>query len=158
MNRKKLSAGFTLIELLVVIAIIGVLSTIVLSSVNQARGRARFATTYSQLDQIAKAARMHYLETQVWAPDTFPAVAPTFVPTYISSWPSPPCSGWTYDWENWDWPGLTVRITVRNSNQGGTGANGVYYYCLESSVPTCDIGGPVGGVDIKTVANKSISC
>ena len=44
--------GFTLIELLVVISIIGLLSSIVLTSLTEARGRARDAKWLAELKQI----------------------------------------------------------------------------------------------------------
>lgn len=52
--------GFTLIELLVVIAIIGLLSSVVLVSLNSAKKRARVATRLSDFRQIEKALYMYY--------------------------------------------------------------------------------------------------
>jgi prepilin-type N-terminal cleavage/methylation domain-containing protein len=57
---KKSTQGFTLIELLVVIAIVGILSAIVLSSVNAARVKARDARRKSDLAQITKALEVYY--------------------------------------------------------------------------------------------------
>lgn len=52
--------GFTLIELLVVIAIIGLLTSIVLVSINSARIKARDAKRKSDLHQIQTALAMYY--------------------------------------------------------------------------------------------------
>lgn len=55
--------GFTLIELLVVIAIIGLLSSIVLSSLNSARDKGKDAAIKSQLEQMRSAAELIYEST-----------------------------------------------------------------------------------------------
>lgn len=52
--------GFTLIELLVVISIIGILSAVVLSSLNTARGRARDAARLSDMHQIQTALELYF--------------------------------------------------------------------------------------------------
>lgn len=54
------SKGFTLIELLVVIAIIGILSSVVLASLNTARAKARDAKRLADIGQIEVALEMYY--------------------------------------------------------------------------------------------------
>jgi prepilin-type N-terminal cleavage/methylation domain-containing protein len=56
------SKGFTLIELLVVVAIIGVLATIVLSSLSNARAQARDARRISEMKNFETALEMYYLD------------------------------------------------------------------------------------------------
>lgn len=57
LNQKK---GFTLIELLVVIAIIGILSSVVLASLNTARGKGNDAKVKAQLAGFRAAAEVFY--------------------------------------------------------------------------------------------------
>lgn len=52
--------GFTLIELLVVIAIIGILSSVVLASLNSARSKSRDARRVSDLKQLQLALELYY--------------------------------------------------------------------------------------------------
>ena len=54
-SRKLDAKGFTLIELLVVIAIVGLLSSIVLASLNSARTKGRIARARADLDQLRTA-------------------------------------------------------------------------------------------------------
>ncbi|OGZ04751.1 MAG: hypothetical protein A2648_02830 [Candidatus Lloydbacteria bacterium RIFCSPHIGHO2_01_FULL_41_20] len=57
MNKNK---GFTLIELLVVIAIIGILSSVVIASINQARDKGNDAAIQSNLNGIRSQATLYY--------------------------------------------------------------------------------------------------
>jgi len=58
MNKK--NKGFTLIELLVVIAIIGLLATVVMTSLNSARKKGRDTRRIEDINQIKSALEMYY--------------------------------------------------------------------------------------------------
>ncbi|MDO8604725.1 MAG: type II secretion system protein [bacterium] len=104
--------GFTLIELLVVIAIIGILSSVVLASLNSARQKGRDAKRLSDLTQISTALEMYYHDNNAYpnpvtgwrseCPDwgSFPSndVIPGLVPTYLPSFPSDPSMDKVNNW------------------------------------------------------------
>jgi prepilin-type N-terminal cleavage/methylation domain-containing protein len=60
MNTPMRTKGFTLIELLVVIAIIGILSAVVLASLNTARDKGNDAGVKANIDTIATQASLFY--------------------------------------------------------------------------------------------------
>jgi len=68
---KKKQKAFTLIELLVVIAIIGILATVVMISLNNARKKGRDAQRKSDLKQISTALEMYYDKHNGYPNDTF---------------------------------------------------------------------------------------
>jgi prepilin-type N-terminal cleavage/methylation domain-containing protein len=57
---KKFNRGFTLIELLVVIAIIGILSSVVLASLNTARAKGADAAIKSNINNARAQAELYY--------------------------------------------------------------------------------------------------
>ncbi len=105
--------GFTLIELLVVIAIIGLLSSVVLASLNSARARGRDARRISDLQQVQFALELYassnngkYPITSAADPDGIyysqcsgnhtltgsTGYVPDLAPTYIPALPKEPLS------------------------------------------------------------------
>jgi prepilin-type N-terminal cleavage/methylation domain-containing protein len=141
--------GFTLIELLVVVAIIGLLASIVMASLTSAEGKARYAQALETMHSIEDAAILDYNDYGNYAPDVGPGAPTRFVPKYLSAWPTPPCSGYTYDWEDWN-GGATIKVTLRRAD-----VTPIYYYCIDPTTGTCNDG---NGTDIKTLASKTLTC
>jgi len=94
---QKISSGFTLVELLVVISIIGLLSSIVLTSVNSARAKARDARRAADIRQLQTALELYYDANGSYPPappwtggtgdcwgtvtdNYIPGLAPTYIP------------------------------------------------------------------------------
>ncbi len=66
MSRNTKERGFTLIELLVVIAIIGLLSSVILASLNGARKKGRDARRSADLKEIQIALELYYSNNGVY--------------------------------------------------------------------------------------------
>ncbi len=127
--------GFTLIELLVVIAIIGILSTVVLASLNTARMNARDTQRMSDMRTIDQALRMQYADTgnpiagggahyananpacNGWGTSGSVAtvLAPLVLAGYLPSVPQDPTSGKCYI--------LSYRVTGSAQSCGGQSYN-----------------------------------
>jgi type II secretion system protein G len=100
----KSARGFTLIELLVVVAIIGMLASIVLSSLSSARGKARDTKRVATLKQLSTALQLYAINNNGnypvsggwtsqcvgWGSVAPNSVIPGLVPAYVSSMPADP--------------------------------------------------------------------
>ncbi len=137
--------GFTLIELLVVISIIGVLSSVVLASLNSARMKARDARRLSDMHQIQLALAMYYDNNNQYPSDagycfnnvnsviTGPTKA---LAAYLPNVPNDPSpSLYTYCYVG----GVAASV--------GGGTYGIRYTRETKTPPTCYIneGGPLSG-------------
>lgn len=94
MARNDFKRGFTLIELLVVIAIIGLLSSVVLATLNAARVKARDASRIAQLTQIRAALELYYLDKG-------------YYPASECGWD---CNGYRYSYSATSWNVLAADL------------------------------------------------
>ena len=67
---KSTKKGFTLIELLVVVAIVGILATVIISSLGNARDKSRNAKVLQIVRQMHTALEMYYLDNGEYPPNS----------------------------------------------------------------------------------------
>lgn len=164
MNYKR-KHGFTIVEIETVVAIVATLAVLIVVGVINHRHRANYAKAYIDMESIADAARMIKQETGSWPVDesgTTPYNS-TGLQEYYPK-PTPPCSGWFYDWENWMAPlvGLRdiIKVSLRNPN-AILADSVVYHYCLSKGMTdACKLTNPwdTDSLPIESLSDKKITC
>jgi len=157
----KATGGFTFIELILVVAIFAILVSILSLSFDVVKANTRFSKLKGDMDAIAKSAYNDYTTNSVWAPLTFNAMPAVWAASgELPQWPTPPCPGWYYSWEDWTVFGFPVtQVTLRRQNN-----TLLYGFCVATSggSANCQIADPVfggsGAQDINTLNYHGIYC
>ncbi|MFA4942568.1 MAG: prepilin-type N-terminal cleavage/methylation domain-containing protein [Patescibacteria group bacterium] len=145
MKNKK---AFTLIELLVVIAIIGLLATLSVLALNNARAKGRDARRVSDIKQIQTALELYFNDKQLYPAtlvtgSTITSTSSAGTSTYMQVIPSSP----------------TPNVSTSVTGCGGTdytyemqevGASYTLKYCLEGNV------GAIPGQTLHTATNATL--
>jgi len=122
--------GFTLIELLVVIAIIGLLASIIIINLNNARKKARDAKRLAEIREIITALDMYYTDNESWPSRT--------ADSCCDGWDQGPCDG-----DNTFIAGLVTgnymsKVPVDPVRGSGTNCYGYNYYVYGAGSYGCD--------------------
>jgi type II secretion system protein G len=130
--------GFTLIELLVVIAIIGLLSSVVLASLNTARQKAKISESIEQLHELRNAVAMYVTDTGVYPPkcdlDCTATTDPYINSLGVKGWNGPYFPGGVWNLEH-PWGG---HFTIDYQDITGDGKPEVYFFLDEDAPGTDD--------------------
>lgn len=126
--------GFTLIELLVVIAIIGLLSSVVLASLNTAREKAKVAHAVAQIREFRTVVSTYLIDTGAYPPDcglTCTASTDPYLNALgVSGWHGPYFPGGVYALAH-PWGG---HFTIAVYDVTGDGQEEVYFF-LDDDAP-----------------------
>lgn len=151
----KRQRGFTLIELLIVIAIIGILGSVLVSKLMNAKEKAYMSRSKAEFMTMYNALSQYYLDNGVYPADANrnipPGLEPYLAGYQLGTWPGAPWPNSVYDWENWtDTNGskiyqISIRFCPSGSSQlsactfpnepwaSGFGVNSAVYYCVEGA-------------------------
>ena len=121
MRTNSTARGFTLIELLVVIAIIGLLSSVVLASLNGARVKGRDARRLADLKQLQVAMELYY-DSQ--ALPQYPQSLAALGTTYIPAQPIDPATDVPYFYAAPAAPAQTYCLGANMENTPPSGSSG----------------------------------
>ncbi len=139
----KANKGFTLIELLVVIAIIGILSSVVLASLNSARVKGRDAKRVSDMSQLKLALELYFDSNRTYPVGSGTSTLNTgLVPDFIQILPIDPLASQGYDYTGTA-TSYVLMATLEDSNH-------VAY--------TGDIDGTFLGEDCGTAGSDTVYC
>jgi len=114
------SRAFTLIELLVVIAIIGILSTVVLASLDSARSKANVTSIKANLRDMIPQAELSYYDA---APNSY-ANACTVIANMLNAITSEGGTASCYSYDNTRW-GVSVKLNSDNTQNWAVDSRGV---------------------------------
>ena len=143
MFKKKLGQkGFTLIELLVVIAIIGILSSVVLVSLNSSRAKARDAKRIADIGGVQQALALYY-DSHNEYPATISVLAGTDV-GLLSSEPKDPTTGAPYLYVR-SGDSLSYHLGATLEQVGATGVLLTDKDCSSAAVSGCFATAVTGG-------------
>ena len=134
----KNTRGFTLIELLVVIAIIGILSSVVLASLNTARADARDSQRSQDMQQLQTAIELCASGMGDYTDCDDPAESPG-LGDYIQSIPVDPSSSGT---------STSTPYTITTSRYGYCIGTGEFEGTIPANDTSCSSGVPEGGGEV----------
>ncbi len=143
--------GFTLIELLVVMAIIGILSAVVLTSLNGARQKGRDARRISDIKQIQLALELYYDSTNAYPIAIGPANNSVLVNNgFIASLPIDPSNNAVYSYT--PYAATTNQGICSSYHLGADLESGITHTVLQTDADVTAAAPALAGETLQTAA------